>query len=120
MKRITFETPARYYFRLRNNQGHLVASVDKKTGETLVEKCEQPVSLAELSAATLQHGMLGTRSYQGFPVWGSMAGVDLVQVVTAGELDFYKSLHSISIPDQLKGLEEDSNPVFIFYKLKGV
>lgn len=115
-----FETPARYYFRLRNNQGHLVASVDKETGETLVEKCEQPASLAELSAATLQHGMLGTRSYQGFPVWGSTAGNDLVQVVTAGELDFYKSLHSVSIPDQLKGLEEDSNPVFIFYKLKGV
>lgn len=32
-----FETPRRYYFRLRNNDGHYVASVDKNTGEALVE-----------------------------------------------------------------------------------
>ena len=113
-----FETPRRYYFRLRNNDGHYVASVDKKTGEALVEKCEQPASLKELAATTLQHGLLGTRSYQGFPVWGNMTGNDLVQVITSAELDYYKNIHSILIPEQLKNLGEESNPVFIFYKLK--
>ena len=113
-----FETPRRYYFRLRNNDGHYVASVDKKTGEALVEKCEQPASLKELAATTLQHGLLGTRSYQGFPVWGNMTGNDLVQVITSAELDYYKNIRSILIPEQLKNLGEESNPVFIFYKLK--
>lgn len=75
-------------------------------------------SLKELAATTLQHGLLGTRSYQGFPVWGNMTGNDLVQVITSAELDYYKNIRSILIPEQLKNLGEESNPVFIFYKLK--
>ncbi|WP_262349775.1 hypothetical protein [Parabacteroides johnsonii] len=75
-------------------------------------------SLKELAATTLQHGLLGTRSYQGFSVWGNMTGNDLVQVITSAELDYYKNIRSILIPEQLKNLGEESNPIFIFYKLK--
>lgn len=64
------EFPAHYYFRLLYNQGYYIASVDKKTGKTLVEKCEMPGSIYELADANLQHGMQGTRSYRNFPVWG--------------------------------------------------
>lgn len=114
-----FETPSRYYFRLRYNQGHCVASVDKRTGETLVERCEQPGTLREIAATNLQHGMLGTKSYKNFPIWGRMMGDNnLTQIVTPYELSMYKELNTISIPDNLKTDEEEGNPIFIFYKLK--
>ena len=64
------EFPGHYYFRLLYNQGYYIASVDKKTGKTLVEKCVMPGSIYELADANLQHGMQGTRSYRKFPVWG--------------------------------------------------
>ncbi|MBP3519391.1 MAG: 6-bladed beta-propeller [Parabacteroides sp.] len=113
-----FETPRRYYFRLRNNDGHYVASVDKKNGEVLVEKCEQPAPIRDLAATTLQHGLLGTRCYRAFPIWGNRVGDELVQVITPAELDYYKESRSFSMPEQLKGVGEESNPVFVFYKLK--
>lgn len=61
-----FETPKRFYFRFRYNQGHCVASVDKKTGETLVEKCEQIGNLREMADANLLHGMTGTKVFMIF------------------------------------------------------
>lgn len=58
------------------------------------------------------------KKLSGFPVWGNMTGNDLVQIITSAELDYYKNIRSILIPEQLKNLGEESNPVFIFYKLK--
>lgn len=113
-----FETSKQYYFRFRYNQGHCVASVDKQTGKTLVERCEQPASLKEMADLNLQYGMLGTKSYQGFPIWGRVTRNELVQVLTPAELCFYKQKSStINIPDNLKINEEEGNPIFIFYKL---
>ena len=74
------EFPGHYYFRLLYNQGYYIASVDKKTGKTLVEKCVMPGSIYELADANLQHGMQGTRSYRNFPVWGRVIKDELVQV----------------------------------------
>ena len=111
------EFPAHYYFRLLYNQGYYIASVDKKTGKTLVEKCEMPGSIYELADANLQHGMQGTRSYRNFPVWGRVIKDELVQVVTPYELNLYKSLRSITIPQELNLKGEEGNPVFVFYSL---
>lgn len=113
-----FETSKQYYFRFRYNQGHCVASVDKKTGKTLVEKCTQPGTLKEMADVNLQHGMLGSKSYHGFPIWGQVTGNNLIQVITPYELNLYKNIKSISIPDNLNTKEEEGNPIFIFYKLK--
>lgn len=113
-----FETPSRFYFRCRYNQGFQVVSVDKKTNEVVAEKCEQPGTLEERAKTTLQHGMLGTRSYQNFPIWGRTCGNELVQIVTPAEVDYYKELGTITIPQELQDLGTDGNPVFLFYKLK--
>lgn len=113
-----FETPKRYYARFRYNQGHYVASIDKKTGETWMEKCEQPGTLKEMADVNLQHGMLGTRSYHNFPIWGRMEGNTLVQVVTPYELNLHKGVSAITIPENLNMEEEEGNPIFIFYKIK--
>lgn len=61
-----FETPSNYYFRCRYNAGHYVASVHKKTGQVLAEKCAQPGDIRALGDANLLYGMLGTKSYQDF------------------------------------------------------
>ena len=111
------EFPGHYYFRLLYNQGYYIASVDKKTGKTLVEKCVMPGSIYELADANLQHGMQGTRSYRNFPVWGRVIKDELVQVVTPYELNLYKSLRSITIPQELDLKGEEGNPVFVFYSL---
>ena len=111
------EFPEHYYFRLLYNQGYYIASVDKKTGKTLVEKCEMPGSIYEQADATLKHGMQGTRSYRNFPVLGRVIKDELVQVVTPYELNLYKSLRSITIPQELNLKGEEGNPVFVFYSL---
>lgn len=113
-----FETPRTYYFRCRYNEGNYAASVHKKSGKVLVEKCEQPGDIRQMSDANLLFGMLGTRSYNGFPIWGRMNGEDLVQLVTSSELSLYEGRPDVSIPDELKEINEDSNPVFIVYKLR--
>ena len=114
-----FETPRSYYLRCRYKGGHYVASVDKQTGEVLAEKCVQPADIGRLSDANLLFGMLGTRSYHEFPVWGRTEGAELVQVVTPYELSIYAETPGISIPQELKEINEDGNPVFIVYKLRG-
>ncbi|MDD2952739.1 MAG: 6-bladed beta-propeller [Parabacteroides sp.] len=111
------ELPKCYYFRLWYNQGSCIASVDKKTGNARVEKCEMPSSIKELADANLQHGMEGTRSYRNFPVWGRVVKDELVQVVTPYELNLYRSLRSVTIPEELDLKEEEGNPVFVFYSL---
>lgn len=95
-----------------------MVSVDKKTGKTLAEKCEQPEDIFKLSDANLLFGMLGTRSYRSFPVWGRMEKDRLVQVITPYELNLYESKSTLTVPDELKEINADSNPVFIVYKLR--
>lgn len=113
-----FETPRSYYFRCRYNETHYVASVNKQTGKVRAEQCVQPDDIWKLSDANLLFGMLGTRSYRQFPVWGRMEGENLVQLVTSYELSLYQGKSEVAIPDELKGINEDSNPVFIVYKLR--
>jgi hypothetical protein len=112
-----FETHNTYYFRLLyNSDDYYVASTDKRTGETVVEKCIQPGDLHELTDVNLQRGMIGTRSFRNFPIWGQMEGDYLVQIVTPYELTFFKENGSITIPENLN-INEEGNPVFIFYKI---
>ena len=115
-----FETPSNYYFRCRYNAGHYVASVHKKTGQVLAEKCAQPGDIRALGDANLLYGVLGTKSYQDFPVWGRTQGDCLVQLLTAYELHLYKEKCNITVPPELKEVNDDSNPVFIVYKLRRV
>ena len=112
------ETPACFYFRLRYDEGHFVVSLDKKSGKASVERCVQPADLATLSDANLLCGMLGTRSYHNFPIWGRMEGDCLAQVVTPYELSLYKETGKITIPDALQEVGEDDNPIVILYHLK--
>lgn len=112
-----FDTRKYYYFRLWYNQGSYIASVDKKTGETLVEKCEMPGTIKELADVNLQHGMEGTRSFGNFPVWGRVVGDELIQVVTPYELSLYKPLRTITIPSELNMEKEEGNPILVFYSL---
>ena len=112
------ETPSYYYFRLRYDEGHFVTALHKKTGKAMIEKCIQPADLATLSDANLLCGMLGTRSYGNFPVWGRMENGCLAQIITPYELGLYKETGKITIPDALQGVGEDDNPIVILYHLK--
>lgn len=113
-----FETPRNYYFRCRYDGRHYVASVDKKTGDMLTEQCEQPEDIYKLSDANLLFGMLGTRSYRQFPIWGRMEKDQLVQVITPYELGLYESKATLTVPDELKEINADGNPIFIVYQLR--
>lgn len=113
-----FETPRSYYFRCRYDGGHYVVSVDKETGKILAEQCEQPEDIFKLSDANLLFGMLRTRSYRSFPVWGRMEKDGLVQVVIPYELSLYEKGSTLTVPDELKKINVDSNPIFIVYKLR--
>ena len=98
----------------------IFASVHKKTGQVLAEKCAQPGDIRALGDANLLYGMLGTKSYQDFPVWGRTQGDCLVQLLTAYELHLSKEKCNITVPPELKEVNDDSNPVFIVYKLRRV
>lgn len=113
-----FETRRNYYFRCRYDGRHYVASVDKETGEMLTEQCEQPEDIYKLSDANLLFGMLGTRSYRQFPIWGRMEKDQLVQVITPYELGLYESKATLIVPDELKEINADGNPIFIVYQLR--
>lgn len=111
-----FETTKHYYLRFRYNKQYYVASINKKTGNTLAEKCLQPVSLTQQSDANIQFGMIGTKSYNNFPVWGSREGDYLAQIITSYELDLYRENSAITIPEELK-IDEESNPIIVLYKI---
>ena len=111
------ETPNKFYFRCGYKQGFRIVSVDKKTSEVSVEKCLQPATLQELAKTTLFHGLLGSRSYNNFPIWGRCVQNELIQVITPSELSLYREMKDISIPSFLQNVEEEGNPLFIIYKL---
>ena len=112
------ETPSCHYFRLCYDKGHFVIALHKETGKAQVERCIQPADLATLSDANLLCGMLGTRSYGNFPIWGQMKSGCLAQVITPYELSLYKETGKITIPDALQKVDEDDNPIVILYHLK--
>ena len=43
---------------------------------------------------------------------------ELVQAFTPAELSVYKDKGLIEIPNELKEIKEEENPVYVFYKLK--
>ena len=113
-----FETAKYYYLRCRHQQAFYVVALTKGKNEIRAERCEQPGTLKELASVTLQHGLLGSKSYHQFPIWGRTMQNELIQVITPDELDFYQEKCEIQIPEALEGIQEDANPIFIFYNLK--
>lgn len=110
------ETEKTLYLRFRYQHINHVASIDKRDGNVKVEKCNQPKDYMTMARANLLQGMSGTQSYKNFPVWGRVENKELIQVITPYELSLYAN-EPITIPTELKNINEDENPVFVFYKL---
>ena len=113
-----FETPRYYYLRMMLNGKYYVASVEKQNGITLVEQCDIPDTKASnLADFNIQLGLVGTKGYKQFPIWGRVLGNNLVQVVTPYELEMFKEQTKIVIPQEIQTKNADANPIFIIYKL---
>lgn len=114
-----FETSHRFYLRMKLNEKCYVASVDKQNGKTVVEQCDIPEKSADnLGDINMQLGMLGSKGYNQFPIWGRVLGNNLVQVVTPYEIETYKEQTKITIPQELEKISANENPIFIIYKMK--
>jgi hypothetical protein len=114
-----FETSRRFYLRMLLNEKYYVASVDKQSGETVVEQCDIPETSAyNLADINMQLGMVGNKGYNQFPIWGRILGNNLVQVVTPYEIDKFKEQTKITIPQELQKSNVNENPIFIIYKIK--
>lgn len=113
-----FETPRRYYLRMILNETYYVASVEKQSGETEVEQCDIPeTNASNLADINMQLGMVGSKGYKQFPIWGRVLGNNLVQVVTPYEVEMFKEQTKITIPQELQMRDVDENPIFIIYNL---
>ena len=112
------ETLRRIYIRFQYRNHFHVASLDKVTKNVCIEKCCQPVDFIELSGANLLMGMLGTLSFNNFPIWGHVIGKELVQVVTPYELSLFSESEQVKIPSEIQNINEYDNPIFIIYELK--
>ena len=111
-----FETSRRFYLRMLLNEKYYVASVDKQSGETVVEQCDIPETSAyNLADINMQLGMVGSKGYNQFPIWGRILGNNLVQVVTPYEIDKFKEQTKITIPQELQKSNVNENPIFIIY-----
>ena len=110
------ETKNTLYLRFRYQHINHVASINKKDQSIKVEKCEQPQDYMKLASANLLQGMSGTKSFKNFPIWGRIENNELIQVITSYELNLYKNT-SITIPSELSKINEEENPIFVFYKL---
>ena len=114
-----FETFRRFYLRMKQNEKCYVASVDKLTGKTVVEQCDIPQKSANnLADINMQLGMVGSKGYNQFPIWGRLLGNNLVQVVTPYEIETFKEQTEITIPQELEKVNSNENPIFIIYKIK--
>lgn len=114
-----FETSRYFYLRMKLDETFYVASVDKQSGQTIVEQCDVPEKDANnLADINMQLGMIGTQSYNRFPIWGRVLGNNLVQVVTPYEMEIFKEQAKIAIPQGLEEINANENPVFIMYKIK--
>lgn len=114
-----FETSRYFYLRMKLDEAFYVASVDKQSGQTIVEQCDVPEKDANnLADINMQLGMIGTQSYNRFPIWGRVLGNNLVQVVTPYEMEIFKEQAKIAIPQGLEKINGNENPIFIMYKIK--
>lgn len=114
-----FETSRYFYLRMKLDETFYVASVDRQSGQTIVEQCDVPEKDANnLADINMQLGMIGTQSYNRFPIWGRVLGNNLVQVVTPYEMEIFKEQAKIAIPQGLEEINANENPVFIMYKIK--
>lgn len=116
-----FETNKYYYLRLMKDEKYYVASIDKKSGKTIVEQCLNPTDdIYTLADINIQLGLTGSKSWRGFPIWGRMLRENntLVQVITSYELEVYQNSGEIRIPDELISKIKGDNPIFVFYKFK--
>lgn len=111
-----FETSRRFYLRMLLNEKYYVTSVDKQSGETVVEQCDIPETSAyNLADINMQLVMVGSKGYNQFPIWGRILGNNLVQVVTPYEIDKFKEQTKITIPQELQKSNVNENPIFIIY-----
>lgn len=114
-----FETSRRFYLRMLLNEKYYVTSVDKQSGETVVEQCDIPETSAyNLADINMQLVMVGSKGYNQFPIWGRILGNNLVQVVTPYEIDKFKEQTKTTIPQELQKSNVNENPIFIIYKIK--
>lgn len=113
-----FETSRCFYLRMMQDEKLYVASVDKNTGKTYVEECTQSGDIKKMADANLQLGMVGSKGYNQFPIWGRIVGNNLVQVVTPYEIEAFKEQVKITIPQGLEKINANENPIFIMYKMK--
>lgn len=114
-----FETPRRFYLRMKQDEKCYVASVDKQNGERVVEQCNLPEkSGQDLADINMQLGMVGSKGYNQFPVWGRVLGNNLVQVVTPYEVETFKEQTKMTIPQELEKISANENPIFIIYKIR--
>lgn len=114
-----FETPRSFYLRMMLNEKYYVASVDKQSGETVVEQCDIPdASAYNLADINMQLGMVGSKGYNQFPIWGRILGNNLVQVVTPYEIETFKEQTKITIPQELQKGAVNENPFFIIYTIR--
>lgn len=115
-----FETPRRFYLRMRLNNKYYVASVNKSDGKTIVESCYTPdIPLQNLGDMNMQLGMVGSKGYKDFPIWGRVQGDKLIQVLTPTEIDSFREDPNIKILEDIDKIEADENPIFVVYKIKG-
>ena len=103
---------------LQNSDQEIIRCLDATDFSSLHQKFGGTEDIFKLSDANLLFGMLGTRSYRSFPVWGRMEKDGLVQVVIPYELSLYEKGSTLTVPDELKKINVDSNPIFIVYKLR--
>lgn len=114
-----FETPRHFYLRMRLNNKYYVASVNKSDGKTIVESCYTPdIPLQNLGDMNMQLGMVGSKGYKDFPIWGRVQGDQLVQVVTPTEIEAFSEDSKITILEDLAKIDSNENPIFIVYKIK--
>ena len=115
-----FETPRRFYLRMRLNNKYYVASVNKSDGKTIVESCYTPdIPLQNLGDMNMQLGMVGSKGYKDFPIWGRVQGDKLIQVLTPTEIESFREDPNIKILEDIDKIEADENPIFVVYKIKG-
>lgn len=114
-----FETSRCFYVRMMQDKKFYVASADKQSGQTMVEQCDIPKKNAnDLADINMQLGMVGSKGYNRFPIWGRIVGNNLVQIVTPYEIETFKEQAKITIPHQLEKINANENPIFIVYKIK--
>lgn len=92
--------------------------LEKQSGETVVEQCDIPdANTYNLADMNIQMGMVGSKGYKQFPIWGRISGNKLVQVVTPYEVEAFKEQTKIAVPQALQKRDVDGNPIFIIYNI---